>query len=89
MADDPIGDFVPVRQSLVHRMAKMKAAMIAGLREKTGKSLEEWLGVVRASGLSKHKETVTLPKGGHWLAAAGLEENHGVVRVWDARPLDQ
>ena len=33
----------------------MKAAMIAGMAEKTGKSLEEWLAIVRGSKLSKHK----------------------------------
>jgi hypothetical protein len=44
-----------------------KAAMIAGLREKTGKSLEEWLQILRSSGLSKHKEFVTLLKTEHGL----------------------
>jgi hypothetical protein len=44
---------------------EMKAAMIAGLREKTGKSLDEWLAILRASGLSKHKEFMTLLKGEH------------------------
>jgi hypothetical protein len=44
---------------------EMKAAMIAGLAEKTGKSLDEWLGVLRASKLTKHKECVTLLKTKH------------------------
>jgi hypothetical protein len=44
---------------------EMKAAMIAGLREKTGKSLDEWLQILRASKLSKHKEFVTLLKTEH------------------------
>ncbi|MEO2090139.1 MAG: DUF5655 domain-containing protein [Gemmataceae bacterium] len=44
---------------------EMKAAMIAGLKEKTGKSLAEWLRVLRASGLSKHKEMVSLLKADH------------------------
>jgi hypothetical protein len=44
---------------------EMKAAMIAGLRDKTGKSLDEWLKVLRASKLSKHKEFVTLLKTEH------------------------
>jgi len=39
---------------------EMKAAMIAGLSEKTGKSLEEWLKILRASKLSKHKEFMGL-----------------------------
>jgi hypothetical protein len=42
-----------------------KAAMIAGLKEKTGKSLAEWLTILRASGKSKHKEMVTLLKTDH------------------------
>src|SRR3982074_3646748 len=41
---------------------EMKASMIAGLREKTGKSLEEWLAILRASPASKHKEFMTLLK---------------------------
>src|SRR5437588_38049 len=44
---------------------EMKAAMIAGLAEKTGKSLEEWLRILRASKLTKHKECVTLLKTSH------------------------
>jgi predicted transport protein len=46
---------------------EMKAAMIAGLRDKTGKSLEQWLAILRASKLSKHKEFVTLLKQDHGL----------------------
>jgi hypothetical protein len=46
---------------------EMKAAMIAGMPEKTGKSLEEWLVIVRASKLSKHKEFMTLLKEKHGL----------------------
>src|ERR1700687_5690331 len=46
---------------------EMKAAMIAGLRDKTGKSLDEWLTILRASKLSKHKEFVTLLKQDHGL----------------------
>jgi hypothetical protein len=45
----------------------MKAAMIAGLREKTGKSLDEWLGIARASQLTKHKELMSLLKSTHGL----------------------
>ena len=33
---------------------EMKAAMIAGLPEKTGKSLEEWLRILQPTGLTKH-----------------------------------
>lgn len=41
--------------------------MIAGLPEKTGKPLAEWLRILHASGLAKHKELVTLLKTGHGL----------------------
>ena len=44
-----------------------KAAMIAGLKDKTGKSLEDWLVILRGSGLAKHKEFMTLLKGEHGL----------------------
>ena len=39
--------------------------MIAGLKEKTGKSLPEWLAVLNAAKLVKHKEMVTLLKTKH------------------------
>jgi Domain of unknown function (DUF5655)/Domain of unknown function (DUF4287) len=44
---------------------EMKAAMIAGLPEKTGKSLDQWLQILRSSKLSKHKELVTFLKTKH------------------------
>jgi hypothetical protein len=44
---------------------EMKAAMIAGLKEKTGKSLDQWLKLLRASKLTKHKEFVNLLKTQH------------------------
>jgi predicted transport protein len=46
---------------------EMKASMIAGMPEKTGKSLEEWLKIVRASKLDKHKPIVELLKKTHGL----------------------
>jgi hypothetical protein len=46
---------------------EMKAAMIAGLSEKTGKSLEEWLKILHSSKLSKHKEFIGLLKNEHGL----------------------
>ena len=46
---------------------EMKAAMIASLSEKTGKSLDQWLTILRVSKLSKHKEFVTLLKTSHGL----------------------
>jgi predicted transport protein len=41
------------------------AAMLANLPEKTGKSLEEWLKVVKATGLAKHGEIVKHLKSEH------------------------
>jgi len=46
---------------------EMKAAMIAGLPEKTGKSLQEWLDLLQPAGLTKHKEIVALLKSKHGL----------------------
>jgi hypothetical protein len=46
---------------------EIKLAMIAGLKEKTGKPLEAWLKIIRASKLAKHKEMVTLLKTKHGL----------------------
>ncbi len=43
------------------------ATMIANLKEKTGKSLEAWVGVARASGLEKHGELVKHLKAEHGL----------------------
>lgn len=41
---------------------KMLQTMIANLPEKTGKTLEQWIAVVKASGLEKHGEQVKLLK---------------------------
>ncbi len=41
--------------------------MIAGLPQKTGKSLPEWLQIVQASKLAKHKEIVGMLKSEHKL----------------------
>ena len=46
---------------------EMKAAMIAGLKEKTGKSLDEWLAILKKTGLGKHKEFMGVLKGEHGL----------------------
>ncbi len=40
-------------------VAEIKAGMIAGLKEKTGKTLAEWHKLLHAQGLAKHKEMVT------------------------------
>ena len=41
---------------MAKRPEEQLAQMIADLPAKTGKSLEEWLEVIRAGGLTKHKE---------------------------------
>jgi Domain of unknown function (DUF5655)/Domain of unknown function (DUF4287) len=44
---------------------EMAASMIANMPEKTGKSLEAWLGITRQSGLEKHGQIVKLLKTEH------------------------
>lgn len=46
---------------------EMTATMIANMPEKTGKSLEQWLAIARASKLEKHGEVVRLLKAEHGL----------------------
>jgi hypothetical protein len=46
---------------------EMKAAMIAGLKDKTGKTLDDWLAILRGSKLGRHKEFVDLLKNEHGL----------------------
>jgi predicted transport protein len=41
------------------------ASMIAAIREKTGKSLDEWVAIARASGKAKHGELVAWLKSDH------------------------
>ena len=41
---------------------KMLETMKANLPEKTGKTLEQWVAIVKASGLDKHGEQVKLLK---------------------------
>ncbi|WP_299191392.1 DUF4287 domain-containing protein [uncultured Erythrobacter sp.] len=41
------------------------ASMMANLPEKTGKTLDQWLDLVRKSGLEKHGEIMKLLKGEH------------------------
>lgn len=44
---------------------KMLASMIANMPGKTGKSLEDWLFIVKKSGLEQHGEIMKLLKGEH------------------------
>ena len=53
---------------------EMAAAMKANLREKTGKTLTQWLKVVRASGVEKHGQIVKLLKAEHGMT-------HGFANV--------
>ncbi|MEM8724483.1 MAG: DUF4287 domain-containing protein [Pseudomonadota bacterium] len=41
------------------------ATMLANIPEKTGKTLDEWLALIRASGLEKHGELMKLLKSEH------------------------
>ena len=44
---------------------EMAASMIANMKEKTGKSLEEWLVITKASGLAKHGQITKFIKSEH------------------------
>ena len=44
---------------------EMAASMIQNFPEKTGKSLDEWLKITRASGLEKHGQIIKMLKTGH------------------------
>ena len=52
----------------------MRQEMLVHLPEKTGKSLVEWLKVIRASKRTKHGEIMALLKGEHevWALSAQL-----------------
>ncbi len=44
---------------------ELAQTMIDNLPEKTGKSLDDWLGIIKASGLGQHGEIMKLLKGEH------------------------
>jgi hypothetical protein len=44
---------------------EMANAMIANMKEKTGKALEQWMAIARQSGLAKHGELVKMLKSDH------------------------
>lgn len=46
---------------------EMAASMISNMKEKTGKTLDQWLKISRKSGLAKHGEIVKHLKGEHGL----------------------
>jgi hypothetical protein len=58
---------------------EMMASMIAGLKEKTGRSIEEWIPALAKSGAQKHGERVT------WLKAQGV--GHGYANLIAHRSL--
>ncbi len=53
---------------------EMTAAMIQNLKEKTGKTLEQWLKIVKTSRLAKHGEIVKMLKADH-------EMGHGYANL--------
>ncbi len=48
----------------------MEDALIKNLQEKTGKTLEEWIAIVKESGTEKHKEIIEFLKTKHGLTFA-------------------
>ena len=46
---------------------EMEAAMVANMKEKTGKTLPQWLKIAKAAGRTKHGEIVKHLKGEHGL----------------------
>ncbi len=45
--------------------AEMAAAMVANLKEKTGKTMEQWLKITKAAKLEKHGQIVKMLKSDH------------------------
>ena len=73
---------MPMRKSVygVHPSVPMVQKMMAGLKSKTGRSLEEWIAVVRKSGRESEKERR------EW-----LKQEHGVPAqsaIWIAQRAD-
>lgn len=50
---------------MAHTVDSMTQTMIDNMPEKTGKSLEAWFKIIKASGLEKHGEILKLLKGEH------------------------
>jgi hypothetical protein len=44
---------------------EMANAMIANMKEKTGKTLEQWLAIAKKTGAAKHREIVKALKSDH------------------------
>lgn len=60
---------------------EMVATMVANLKEKTGKPLEDWLKIVKKSGLEKHGEIVKMLKADHGIG-------HGYANLLALRHLE-
>lgn len=60
---------------------EMTASMIANMPEKTGKPLDEWLGIVAKSGFDKHGKIVAMLKGDHGMG-------HGFANLVAAKALE-
>lgn len=58
------------------------ATMIANMPEKTGKSLDEWLGIVAKSGLEKHGKIVSMLKSDYGMG-------HGFANLVAAKALEK
>ena len=54
-----------VRNKMAKSPDEMAAAMIANLKEKTGKSIDEWLKITRKAKLEKHGQIVKMLKTDH------------------------
>lgn len=59
---------------------EMAASMIQNLPDKTGRSLDEWLKITRASGLEKHGQIVKMLKADHGMT-------HGFANLVAAKTL--
>lgn len=59
---------------------EMEAAMVANLKEKTGKTMPQWLGIVKSAKLGKHGEIVKMLKGEHGMGHgyANLVAHHAL-----------
>ena len=66
---------------------EMATTMVANMPEKTGRSLDEWLAIVGASGLDKHGQIVKMLKTDHGLTHgfANLVAHHSL----NAEPVNQ
>ena len=70
---------------------EMALKMIANLKEKTGKTLPQWLKIVKASKLEKHGQIVKMLKGDHGVThgfASLIAHEHLGGTSFQAKPTD-